>query len=106
MANKAVLILGGYSGARFSIARLLLQESDVAVIFAGRHKQRADQAAAQLNRECPGRWAIGAYADASQIDSLQSAFQGVGMVLWCSTTVKYVKEVAQAALAAGIDYML
>jgi saccharopine dehydrogenase-like NADP-dependent oxidoreductase len=44
MKNTKILIIGGYGGAGFPISRLLLQETTVNVILAGRHKEKAQKA--------------------------------------------------------------
>ena len=44
------------------------------------------------------------YADASDYESLVAAFKDVSMVKVASTTIQYVKQVAQAAIDAEIDY--
>lgn len=105
VSSRTIIILGGYGGAGLPIARLLLQETDVGLILAGRHQEKAAETAAQLNAEFQGGRVRGAQVDASMTDSLKLAFADADMVLVCATTVKYVREVAQAALAAGIDYM-
>ncbi|MBI3911479.1 MAG: saccharopine dehydrogenase NADP-binding domain-containing protein [Armatimonadetes bacterium] len=105
MSPKTILILGGYGGTGLPIARLLLQETEVRLILAGRHTERADTAAAQLNSLFPGLRVLGCYADATAPNGLRAAFRDADMVLVCSSTADYVREVAQAALAAGIDYL-
>ncbi len=105
MSSRTILILGGYGGAGLPIARLLLQETDVDLVLAGRHQEKAVETAAQLNVEFPGGRVRGAQVDASIPDSLKPALTDVDMVLVCATTVDYVRQVAEAALAAGIDYM-
>lgn len=105
MGNKTILILGGYGGAGLPIARWLLKESDIQLTLAGRHEEKADQVAAQLNSQFPGNRVTGARADASDTDSLMTAFKNVHMVLVCSPTTQYTGQVAHTALSAGIDYM-
>lgn len=105
MKNKTIAILGGYGQAGIPIARLLLQESEAHIILAGRHKEKAEKVASQLNSEISGTRVSGSFADASRGETLRSVFENADMVLVCSTTAEYVREVAQTALAVGIDYM-
>jgi len=44
------------------------------------------------------------YVDASDYESLVAAFKDVSVVIVASTTTQYVKQVAQAAIDAEIDY--
>lgn len=104
MQEKKVLILGGYGGAGANISRLLLAETDVDVIIAGRHKTRADELAGRLDTEFPGR-VSGIFADASDPKTLSTAFQGMQMVIVAATTTGYIEMVARAAIAAGADYL-
>ena len=55
--------------------------------------------------EFPGKRVLARYADASDYESLVAAFKGVTIVIVASTTTKYVKQVAQAAIDVGIDYL-
>ncbi len=105
MKNKTILILGGYGGAGLPTARLLLQESQVRLVLSGRHREKAEETASQLNTEFPGARVAGCYADASDPKSLEAAFQGIDMVVVCSTTTQYTEQVARTALSAGIDYL-
>lgn len=102
--KEKVLILGGYGGAGAKISRLLLAETDVDVIIAGRHKIRADELAGRLSAEFPGR-VSGMFADASDPTTLAAAFPGVLMVIVAATTIDYAETVAKAAIAAGADYL-
>jgi saccharopine dehydrogenase-like NADP-dependent oxidoreductase len=105
MNHKTFLILGGYGNTGRLLARLLLQETDVRLVLAGRTVGKAEDAAAQFNHLFEGNRVLAMYADASAPASLQPAFEGVDMVIVASSTAEYVKEVAVAALQAGIDYL-
>jgi saccharopine dehydrogenase (NAD+, L-lysine-forming) len=100
-----ILILGGYGFAGLPTARLLLENSDVRLVLAGRHLDLAEKEAAELNAAFPGGRVSGRYADASKPETLETAFEGVGMVLVCSATAQYAGQVAQAALKADCDYL-
>jgi len=103
--NKRFLILGGYGGVGRTLARLLLQETDLRLVLAGRTIEKAQAAAAQFNSLFEGNRVAGMYADASDVVSLGQAFQGIDVVVVASSTAKYAKEVATAGLEAGIDYL-
>lgn len=105
MNNRTFLILGGYGNTGQLLARLLLQETDVRLVLAGRSIEKAEVAAAQFNSPFQGNRVAGAYADASDIGSLKQAFKGVDFVAVASSTSEYVREVATAALETGIDYL-
>ena len=51
MKDNTVLILGGYGNAGLAIARLLVSQTKVGIILAGRTVDRAQRAAQQLNAE-------------------------------------------------------
>ena len=105
MGNKTFLILGGYGNVGRLLARLLLQETDVRLVLAGRAIKQAEAVAAQFNSLFPGNRVAAMYADASDIVSLRQAFKNVDFVVVASSTDKYAKEVAAATLEAGIDYL-
>lgn len=105
MKNKAILVLGGYGVAGSVISRLLLKETDVNIIIAGRRKEKAEELSEQLNKEFPGNRVSGRYANASDLKSLMKAFREADFVLVSTTTAEHAKQVAQAALDAGIDYL-
>lgn len=105
MNTTTLVILGGYGTTGRLLARLLLQETDVRLVLAGRTVAKAEAAAAELNRLWAGDRVGAAYADAFDVTSLEKAFDGSNMVIVASSTAKYAREVATAALAAGIDYL-
>ena len=100
-----LLILGGYGGAGLPIARLLTQQTTSNVILAGRHVDRAEEAARQLNRTFGTNRVSACFADAAHPDTLRQALAGVDLLIVASTTTDYVKQVAEAALEAGVDYL-
>jgi hypothetical protein len=105
MEQKVILILGGYGGVGRSLSRLILRETDAAVIIAGRRKEKAEEFAQALKEEFSGSRVSARYADASDQKSLADAYQGVDMVLVTATTPQYLKQIAGAALKAGCDYL-
>ena len=54
MGSKTFLILGGYGNVGRLLARLLLQETDVRLVLAGRAIKQAEAVAAQFNSLFPG----------------------------------------------------
>ncbi len=100
-----ILILGGYGNTGKPLARLLLQESDVSLVLAGRNLDKSVSCAQELNEAFGGTRVRGAYADASDAAGLQQAFAGVDLVVVASSTTQYTQQVASAAMAARIDYL-
>jgi saccharopine dehydrogenase-like NADP-dependent oxidoreductase len=105
MKTNKILILGGYGNTGRPLTRLLLQETTVDLILAGRSLSNAAATATEFNRQFPGERVSGRKADASNPDSLLQAFQGVDLVVVASSTARYARIVANAALQAGIDYL-
>lgn len=105
MQNKTILILGGYGGVGKVLSRLLLCETKVDIIIAGRQKEKAEEYAVKLNKEFPGDRVISRYADASNKASLIKAFEGVQLVLVLTPTPNFIKQIGEAALALGCDYL-
>lgn len=105
MKTKSLLILGGYGITGGMIARLLLQETDVNLVLAGRSLEKAMAKAAELNKLAGGERVKGLFADAADVSSLQKAFQDMDMVIAASSTSQYVREVAESALKMGLDYL-
>lgn len=105
MNNQRILILGGYGNVGKLLARLLLQETTIRLVLAGRSIEKAESAAAQFNSLFAGNRVTSTHADASDVASLNQAFEGVDLVVVGSSTAKYAREVATVALEAGIDYL-
>lgn len=105
MNHKAVLILGGYGNTGRPLARLLLQETNVRLVLAGRNVEKARQIAAELNQAFNGDRVTGVYADASDMDSLRQAFDQIDLVVVASSTAQYTRQVATVALEARVGYL-
>jgi len=105
MNEKSIIILGGYGSTGRLIAQLLLQETTVKVVLAGRNLEKAQAEAERLNKSYSGERAEGAYADAAEPATLQTLFAEAGLVVVASSTAEYTANVAGAALEAGIDYL-
>lgn len=105
MKNNTILVLGGYGGTGHVVSRLLLQETNCSIIIAGRHIEKAEALSQKLRREFPNKSVCALYADASDYSSLIKAFEQASFVLDAAATAAHAKQVAEAALAAGIDYL-
>jgi len=93
MNNKTFLILGGYGNTGRLLAQLLLKETDVRLLLAGRNIKKAERAADQFNSLFGGNRVAAQYADASDAASLKQVFKGIDLVVVASSTAKYVKKV-------------
>ena len=105
MNQKTILILGGYGGTGKHVCRWLLKATDVAIIIAGRNMQKVDTFKKQLTNEFPSKNISSIFADASDYESLIQAFQNIDMVIDATTAIGFVKNIAQAALEAKVDYL-
>ncbi len=101
---QTVLILGGYGNAGLPIAKLLIHESNVHLIIAGRNIYRAKEVAAELNHEFQTDRVSYMKVDASVKSNLKSAFEGVTIAVIASSTIDYAHLVATSAIEAGVDY--
>jgi saccharopine dehydrogenase (NAD+, L-lysine-forming) len=102
---NTILILGGYGNTGRALARLLLEETGTHLILAGRNLAKAKASGDELNRSFEGNRVSGAYADASDEQSLKNAFTGVDFVVVASSTTQHTGKIASAALEARIGYL-
>ncbi len=105
MENKTILILGGYGNTGRPLARLLLQESNVQLVLAGRNLEKAQGLANELNLAFQGNRVQGACVDATDVASMRLAFSGVNFVVVASSTTQFTRQVVTAALEARIGYL-
>ncbi len=105
MKPKTILILGGYGNTGTSLARLLLQESDARIVIAGRNLEKAELLARELNSVFPAHRANASQVDASDPDGLRQSFLGIDIVVVASSTTRYTRQVATAALETRVDYL-
>jgi short subunit dehydrogenase-like uncharacterized protein len=103
--GKTILILGGYGNTGRALARLLLQESNVQLVLAGRNIERAKHLADELNNTVKGNRVCGLYADASDKASLSQAFTGIDFVVVASSTTQFTRLIAEAVLEARVGYL-
>ena len=99
--SRRILLLGGYGSSGRPLAQLLLQETTAQIILAGRSQHKAHQLATELG----GDRVTSAWIDAADRTSLQAAMRGIDLVVVASSTAQYTSNVAEAALAAGADYL-
>jgi saccharopine dehydrogenase (NAD+, L-lysine-forming) len=104
MDKKTFLILGGSGQTGRLIAELLLQETDVQLILAGRNLAKAQTTANGLNQKFDGNRVSAQRVDAADPENLKKAFRQIDFVVVSSSTLAYVENVTKAALAAGIGY--
>jgi Saccharopine dehydrogenase NADP binding domain len=100
-----VLILGGYGYTGKLLARHLLEQSETRIVLAGRHIEKAESYAGQLNAEAGGGRVTTAYADASDRDSLRAVLGDVDLLLVAAPTTQHSPTVIRAALDCGVDYL-
>jgi saccharopine dehydrogenase (NAD+, L-lysine-forming) len=84
---------------------MILKETEAHIVIAGRRGEEARILADKLNLEfSPGRvsWRE---VDAGNLLSLETAFEGVDLVLIASTTPQYTDLIARAVLKSNCDYM-
>lgn len=105
MNNRTFLILGGYGHVGRCLSRLLLQETSVKLVLAGRDEQKARAAADEWNRLFEGSRVTGIYADVTHAWSLDSLLRGMELVIVASSTARNTGQIASAALLAGCDYL-
>ncbi|MFQ5583604.1 MAG: saccharopine dehydrogenase NADP-binding domain-containing protein [Calditrichia bacterium] len=105
MSYKSILILGGYGNAGRLIAKLLLKQTNLNIVIAGRNVERARILADLLNQKFPGKRVSAKRVDAADYQNLQNTFAQVDLVVVASATIDYVENVARAAMAARIDYL-
>ena len=75
--SKTFLILGGYGNTGRLIADLLLQETDVQLILAGRNLERAKALTNELNHKYKGNRLSALRVDAAEPQCLKNAFTNV-----------------------------
>lgn len=102
-----MMILGGYGGAGVCIAELLLQETDLHLILAGRNHMQANRVAKELNTKFNGDRVQGMQLDASNEKALRQAFKNCDIVMSCIpiTSLGIGGGIVQAAFDADIHYI-
>lgn len=103
--TKKILILGGYGGTGSMIARMVAQETDVAIIVAGRRLEKANEVVESLKKDFPKKQISARHVDATDKTSLQSALKDVDLLVVATTTPEYTGEIAKTALEMDVDYL-
>jgi saccharopine dehydrogenase (NAD+, L-lysine-forming) len=97
-----ILILGGYGYTGKLLAQHLLEQTDDNIIIAGRHLEKAQAFANQLNN--PRVKSL--HVDAADPTSLRPALQGVDLCLIAAPVTSLNPEtVICTILEAGVDYL-
>ncbi|MCL4708111.1 saccharopine dehydrogenase NADP-binding domain-containing protein [bacterium] len=104
MNDRKIVILGGYGNTGSLIAKYLLQETNCALVLAGRNKTKAEQLARELNEQSQSRRVAGAFANAAKVESLKRVFADADMVIVASSTTQFTRPIAEAALASQCDF--
>ena len=99
------LILGGYGLTGRLLARHLLEQTDVEVILAGRHPEKAHPLLDELNGTYEGQRASAVRVDAASRPELMRALAGADFLLVAAPTTGHAETVIRAALEAGVDYL-
>jgi len=103
MDAKTIVILG-YGHVGRLLAEILLKQTSAHIFLAGRHPDRAGDVAAELNAGLGERRVSVTFADASEPRSLRETFTGADVVVMASSTLRFARNVASAALEAHADY--
>jgi saccharopine dehydrogenase (NAD+, L-lysine-forming) len=103
--SQTFLVLGGTGNTGRLMAEFLLKETDVKLVLAGRNLEKAEALATALNHKFQVNRVSSMRVDAAAPASLKNAFEKVDFAIVASSTSAYVKNIATAAIAAGIDYL-
>ncbi len=107
MAEKQVLILGGYGEAGRCLARYILQRTDAKIMIAGRDKVKAKSFAKELNQAYHGERAQGIALDAFNEEAVKRALTGISLFIQAGPAfpVEYVEKLANAVITAKADWL-
>lgn len=103
--SKTFLILGGYGNTGVIISEFLLKYTNSKLIIAGRNLSRAENAAKLLNDKFLDDRVKPAVIKSINKESLAVIFEPADMIVVASSTIDYVKEIAEAAIIARKDYI-
>lgn len=106
MAARTVMLLGGYGNAGLHIARILLAETAVHLVVAGRSLESATRAADDLCGQFGAGRASAARVDAADPAALTRALLAsrASLLVVAASTIAHSGGVAAATLEAGADY--
>jgi len=112
-----IVILGGYGYAGRRLAPRLLERTGAEIVLAGRHLDKAQAYAGELNAtfgrggpdqegsEDAGPRVSAVRADATSAQDLRLALAGADLLVVASPVTQSPDTVIRAALAAGVDYV-
>ncbi|PIQ77877.1 hypothetical protein COV82_02410 [Candidatus Peregrinibacteria bacterium CG11_big_fil_rev_8_21_14_0_20_46_8] len=103
--KKTIFILGGYGSTGRAVCRRLLQNTDANIVIAGRDVARAKTVALELKKTYLPERIHTAQADAAKCAELVESIKNIDLLLVASNTPQYAKNVAAAAIEAGVDYL-
>lgn len=103
--SKTFLILGGYGNTGVLISEFLLKYTNSKLILAGRNLSRAQQTAKLFNDKFLDDRVKPIAIGSINKKSLAEIFEPADMIIVASSTIDYVKEIAEAAIIAGKDYI-
>ncbi|MGG6312308.1 saccharopine dehydrogenase family protein [Paenibacillus macerans] len=104
-STAKIVILGGYGTTGQMVAELLLRHTSVQLVLAGRNRQKADAAAAELNLRFGGTRVTGRFADAADSDSLKLLFDDANLAVVASSSSQHAREVAISAMETETDVL-
>jgi len=96
-----ILILGGYGYTGKLLAKHLLAQTNVEIIISGRSLEKANTFADELHDSRVTTRQV----DASDLESLKQAFQGVTLCLVAAPVTHHAETVVRACIAAHVDYL-
>ena len=100
-----ILILGGYGLTGRLLARHLFEQSEAEIVLAGRHLEKAQALADQLEEGRVERRVTARQIDAASKSSLEAGLREVDLLLVAAPTTEHSETVIRAALNAGVDYL-
>lgn len=103
--SKTFLILGGYGNTGILISEFLLKYTNSQLILVGRNLPRAQNAARLLNEKFFDDRVKPTAISSINKETLVPLFEPADMIIVASSTVEHVKEIAEAAITAGKDYL-
>ena len=112
-----IVILGGYGYAGRLLAIRLLERTAAEIVLAGRHLDKAQTYAEELNAKFPpgspgqevavdtSQRVSAVRADTASMQDLRLALDGADLLVVAAPVAQPVDTVIDAALAAGVDYV-
>lgn len=103
--SKTFLILGGYGNTGKLISEFLLKYTDSKLILAGRSLHRAEKVAHLLNEKYFDDRVSALRVNIDDKKNLSEKFQISDMIIVASSSINQIKNIAEAAVNAEIDYL-